>query len=464
MSLEGGAVMKRRDSCSSAFGVTASPTSPGGDSTVSALHFDVSTPSHGGKARPASVLGPAAWTWGWGEFGRLGHGDTVSCLEPAALSHDAVAGAVLIACGGHHSVAVTPDGEVLAWGWGSEGQLGLSGSSDQLTPAVVRSLGGHRITFAACGYYHTVVISDGGALFAWGKGSSGQLGTGDVLSAASPRPITALRQQEVVHVSCGMAHTLAVTVSGALYAWGQGADGQLGLGEADEGGETVLSPVCVDALSDVPLSQTACGARHSLAVSREGGLFAFGLADDGRLGFGLGDGEEPEGARRLPLQARLGSGAHVRSVAAGGHHSVIVLEDGEVLTSGWGSYGQLGHGDSKASTPTPKLQTPNPNPQDGEDGEVLTCGRGSYGQLGHGDLKSRGVATSVGALKGVVVVKVACGDTHTLALAITGEVYSWGAGEDGQLGLGGNSDSSTPSRVPPRAFPCFFLYYSRYRS
>jgi len=143
--------MNHRDSSSPTFGSAASPTSPGG-STVSFPQLDVSTPSHVGKTRASSLsIGPAAWTWGWGEFGRLGHGDTVSCLEPTSLSHDAVAGAVLIACGGHHTVAVTPDGEVLAWGWGAEGQLGLSGSSDHLTPSVVRSLGGHRITFAACG-------------------------------------------------------------------------------------------------------------------------------------------------------------------------------------------------------------------------------------------------------------------------------------------------------------------------
>lgn len=63
---------------------------------------------------------------GWGEFGRLGHGDTTSHREPSPLTHDSLQGAVMISCGGHHTVAVTEDGHTVSWGWGSDGQLGIS--------------------------------------------------------------------------------------------------------------------------------------------------------------------------------------------------------------------------------------------------------------------------------------------------------------------------------------------------
>lgn len=63
---------------------------------------------------------------GWGEFGRLGHGDTTSHREPSPLAHDSLHGAVMISCGGHHTVAVTEDGHAVSWGWGSDGQLGRS--------------------------------------------------------------------------------------------------------------------------------------------------------------------------------------------------------------------------------------------------------------------------------------------------------------------------------------------------
>ena len=78
---------------------------------------------------------------------------------------------------------------------------------------------------------------DAGALFCWGKGTSGQLGTGDAQSAASPRPVAALHGERVQQAACGMAHTLALTLDGTLFAWGQGADGQLGLGGGGEGEE-----------------------------------------------------------------------------------------------------------------------------------------------------------------------------------------------------------------------------------
>ena len=59
----------------------------------------------------------------------------------------------------------------------------------------------------------------------------------------------------------------------------------------------------------------------------------------------------------------------------------------------------------------------------------------SYGQLGHGDAVSDARLRVVEALRGHRVAKVACGDTHVLALTIVGDVWAWGGGEDGQLGL-----------------------------
>ena len=174
-------------------------------------------------------------------------------------------------------------------------------------------------------------------------------------------------------------------------------------------GAQVLAPARVEALGAVPLAQVACGARHSLAAARDGAAFAFGLADDGRLGAPRGEECGLEvGPRRLPLRMALPEGARAQAVAAGGHHSAVLLSEGR----------------------------------------VATCGRGTYGQLGHGDSASRAVPTTVEGLAGAVVVKVACGDTHTLALALTGEVFAWGAGEDGQLGLGGPDGAATPARVP----------------
>ena len=255
----------------------------------------------------------------------------------------------MVACGGHHTVAVSSEGEVYSWGWGNEGQLGNGSQYDQLTPTIVRGLDSQRICSAACGYYHTVVSTETGAVFCWGKGSAGQLGFGDPASSLVPRPIAALSQHRVHQVACGAAHTLAVANGGEVFAWGQGGDGQLGVGPpcADSAADA-HEPRRVVGLDGVAIALVACGSRHSLAAAADGRLFTWGLGDDGRLGHG---DAEP---RHSPAHVCAGGAlerARVRGIAGGGHHSAAVTEAGQILTCGRGTYGQLGHGRA-ASTDT----------------------------------------------------------------------------------------------------------------
>ena len=76
---------------------------------------------------------------------------------------------------------------------------------------------------------------------------------------------------------------------------------------------------------------------------------------------------------------------------------------------------------------------------DGE-GRVSSCGLGYDGQLGHGDENHVGVPRRVAALASIVVVQVAAGFIHSMALAADGGVWSWGDGGDGQLGHGDQED------------------------
>ena len=73
-------------------------------------------------------------------------------------------------------------------------------------------------------------------------------------------------------------------------------------------------------------------------------------------------------------------------------------------------------------------------------GLVSSCGLASWGQLGHGDGENVGVPRAVAALASIVVVQVAAGLYHSMALAADGGVWSWGSGELGRLGHGGIDD------------------------
>lgn len=334
---------------------------------------------------------PGAWTWGWGEFGRLGLGDTTSHREPTALEHEELQGAIMIACGGHHTVAVTEAGRVVTWGWGNDGQLGSGNTHDQMQPTEVKALATQRIAAVACGYYHTSVVTEDGVVMCWGKGNSGQLGLGDAATSLVPRPVAALQQHTIRDVSCGAAHTLALSDGGVVFAWGSGADGQLGVGERTEEQPDAHGPVQVQGI-DGRITSIAAGSRHSLCISLEDSrLYAWGNNGDGRLGFEDG---RPRFLPATPPPFHQ-AGMRVSGIAGGGHHSAVIEENGQL----W------------------------------------TCGKGSYGQLGHGDTSSSPFLHKVEALRGHSVAKIACGDTHSIALSWAGDVWVWGAGEDGQLGL-----------------------------
>jgi alpha-tubulin suppressor-like RCC1 family protein len=78
---------------------------------------------------------------------------------------------------------------------------------------------------------------------------------------------------------------------------------------------------------------------------------------------------------------------------------------------------------------------------------VLTWGRGVFGQLGHGDTENYSLPSPVEALVKIHVSMVACGWQHTMALSSQGRVFSWGYGEDGQLGHGDTNDYLTPREI-----------------
>lgn len=77
---------------------------------------------------------------------------------------------------------------------------------------------------------------------------------------------------------------------------------------------------------------------------------------------------------------------------------------------------------------------------------ALAC-RGDFGRLGHGDIMDVFLPKPVAALSGIGVQRLACGDTHTLAMTASGRLFSFGRNQNGQLGLGTDRDSMAPVEV-----------------
>lgn len=132
---------------------------------------------------------------------------------------------------------------IISFGDGMNGRLGIGSESDEATGALVTVFkapqyathGGAllpKITSIAVGVAHSAALSSSGELFTWGNGADGQLGHGSCESEWVPRQVEFFKSISLASVKCGARHTVAVTRMGIVYTWGSGQEGQLGSGLA----------------------------------------------------------------------------------------------------------------------------------------------------------------------------------------------------------------------------------------
>mmetsp|Transcript_15912 Transcript_15912/g.25810 ORF Transcript_15912/g.25810 Transcript_15912/m.25810 type:complete len:606 (+) Transcript_15912:105-1922(+) len=339
---------------------------------------------------------------------------------------------------------------VFTWGRGEDGQLGLGDTSDQDEPTYVDALRGVGVRQIACGSGHTVVLSTEGEVFTWGRGDDGRLGHGDNGWKYVPRIIQSLAGQVVVQVTCGSYHTAAVTGNGDLYTWGGGMYGKLGHG--NEAGHS--TPKRVEALVGLNVSQIACGSRHTAIITSSGAIYTWGDKENGVAGHG-----DTEGHQYTPKLLEKLAGKRVVQLSACGFHTGCLTADGELYTWGEGKFGRLGHG-AERNCHSPRLvetllgKKPRQVSCGGfhtavvtEDGRLYTFGGGEHGQLGHNDRVNKVKPTLVQALEGYFVSQITCGWSHSVALTNKGRIFTWGNGDHGKLGHGSGRKVSVPNMV-----------------
>ncbi|XP_008114523.1 RCC1 and BTB domain-containing protein 2 isoform X2 [Anolis carolinensis] len=180
------------------------------------------------------------YTWGHNAYSQLGNGTTNNSLLPCQISTNLVNKKVTeVACGSHHSMILTSDGEVYTWGYNNSGQVGSGSTANQAIPRRVTSCLQNKIAVniacgqmcsmavvengeVACGYAHTLVLTDEGQMYAWGANSYGQLGTGNRSNQSYPVPITVDKDRVIEIAACHSAHTSAAKTQGSqVYMWGQ---------------------------------------------------------------------------------------------------------------------------------------------------------------------------------------------------------------------------------------------------
>ncbi|NOT08312.1 MAG: hypothetical protein HOP28_08900, partial [Gemmatimonadales bacterium] len=345
------------------------------------------------------ATGGAAYCWGSGSTGQLGHGSTASSPVPTLVSGGLTFSQV--SAGGSHTCGITTAGKGYCWGLGTSGRLGNGQTTTSTAPVPVSSV--HNFQSISAGSSHTCAVTTAGAGYCWGLGGEGQFGDGSTaLLGSSAVPVAVTGGHTFTLVAAGGAHTCALTTAGAAYCWGGRGQGRLG-NDNSGSAQDFFSPVPVAVSDGHIFTSIAAASVHSCGAKADGSAWCWGDGTFGRLGNNALDHQAKP--------VRVSGPALFSSIVAGGSHTCGVTTAQLALCWGFNNQGQGGNG---------------------------------------GTVNSAIPAGVVGAL---TFTKVSAGGNHTCAVASNGKAWCWGDGAFGTLGYGGFDDSAVPLAVSGPTLP-----------
>jgi alpha-tubulin suppressor-like RCC1 family protein len=366
--------------------------------------------------------------WGWGSdwHGQIGNntGPLAAYFPPARVVGPSAVGyftgAKAIAAGTAHSLALRSDGTVWSWGDGGHGQLGVNSDNDHHYPVEVHGADNagvlSDITAVAAGADFSVAVGSDGTVWAWGDNHYGQLGVHSDTEHHYPVEVHGPGNvgflSGITAVAAGEDFSLALKSDGTVWAWGHNNPYELGNGSLTDSDTPVQVEGSNGAGFLTDIVSIAAGHQFSLAIRRDGTVWAWGDNRYGELGVNNTGGHD------YPVQVHgpdnVGVLSGITSVSGGEDHSLAVKDDGTVYAWGRNNHGQLGvHSDNNHPYP------------------VQVHGTGN-----------------VGVLSGIT--SVAAGEFFSLALNSAGTaVFAWGGNSYAQI------DASYKDRTYPEQVPYF---------
>ena len=251
-----------------------------------------------------------------------------------------------------------------------------------------------------------------GALVGWGYNMYGKFSTPAGLNG---RGKTAVLGRDATSIVAGLQHTLALTEAGELVAWGNNEREQLDvpseLKRIDENGE---------AHDGKTVTAIAAGERNSLALTKDGKVYAWGQDDYG------------QSTVPTVLDDKI-----VTAIASSGYHSLALTEDGKVYAWGENNHDQLNvPAELDGKTVTDIAASGWHSLALTSEGKVYAWGSNANGQ------------TDVPAeLDGKTVTAIAAGTYNSLALTSDGKVYAWGSNYYGQNDVPSELDDEAVTKI-----------------
>ena len=389
--------------------------------------------------------------WGLNNYGELGNGSHSSSLQPIPVS-GLSSGVIALAGGGYFICAITEQGQVYCWGANDNGQLGDGTDSDRAAPVMVSGLPA-AVTALATGSVHTCALTASGEVWCWGNNRSGQLGDGTLIDRSTPVRVSGLANASAI--TAGNGFTCAV-VENQLYCWGENSNDQMG--QNLELYRTL--PGQVSGL-DAGVQSIFTGENSNCAILAGGEAVCWGS----NLFDLLGDGTDVD--RAIPESMQVVS-TPVLSIDLSDEAGCAVVQNGEVRC--WGLGISLG-GDALTGWTVNGISTPVQAVTVGRNfacalnsaGGVQCWGSNWSGTLGDGTTERRDSPVAVTGLESGIAALDA-GDDSTCAVTANGQVWCWGSNDWGQIGDGTREDRLTPVQVTGLDGPAVAVSVGTYRA
>ena len=300
-------------------------------------------------------------------------------------------------------------------------------------------------TTCACGYGHTITLTDDGVVYSFGD-NNGQLGLEsgvyeDIVSL--PTPISNL--PKIKQVSCGLQFTFCVDHEGFVWTFGDYISGQFGIVKPQQ--SQVLPP---QKINDIPpVLSVACGKNHILIITSDLDLWSCGDNDKGQLCL-----EHRNSNFEKFLQTSF---SNISNISVGKHYSLFQNEKGEIFSCGNNTNGELalGHFDSPQIKPTKIPNLPSNivtfvcgnshNLFLDSEGNVYSVGRNSTGELGLGHITDQNVLNQIPNIP--LIQTISCAGNSSYLLDFEGNVWSFGDGRLGELGHGDTLYRDIPTKI-----------------
>ncbi|HEX2901368.1 MAG TPA: hypothetical protein VHS96_16760, partial [Bacteroidia bacterium] len=326
----------------------------------------------------------------------------------------------------------------MAWGQNDESQLGTAAINYAEVPIGVNL---NRLIAIDGGEAHTLALRADSTVWAWGRNTSGQLGVGNLIDRNFPTQIPIDSLSGIVAISAGGEHSMALRRDGTVWVWGSNSVSQLGDGTT----ANRLSPYQVIGLAGIVA--ISAGYNFSLALDANGKVWAWGGNDFGQIG----DTNMPVN-QNVPVQLGIDS---VVAISAGLFHVLALRSNGDVWAWGYNTEGQLGLG-STTNQSIPVSVSTNGIAATAvaagylhsliilQNGTVLSTGRNEVGQLGLGHTMDQ---LSFRQIPGLSAIAIACGANHSLAILPSGGCVAWGSNLQGCVGNGSQLSQTAPTPV-----------------